>query len=182
MRIWYLRGKCVELESVKLPKTDIEILRTKFKLPTPILGMEDKVMDSFTTIDGRTIFDKTTYKTSKYSIGKKYTSTKPSFYLLDQRGYINFKSKLKGVNINGLFYDPIEAARFPSLCRDCSECDCKDYMDYEFPVDGDILNTIVKMAVNELIVFFSQMKEDRSNNALDDNESRGQMIHQPQEQ
>lgn len=177
----YQELQCVELESVKTPNTDIVLLRTKFKLPTPILGLDDKMMDSVTTVDGNTIFDKTTYKSSKYSAGKKFTSTKPSFHLFNQFGYINFKSKLKGITIYGLFNDPIEAAKFPSLCNDCTECECKDFMEYSFAIDGDTLNTVAKMAANELIILFSQMREDRSNNSLDDNESENQMIHKPQE-
>lgn len=177
----YQQLRAIELEETQRQNSGIVLLRTKYKLPTPILGIGDKTIDSITDIDGGLIFDKTTYKGFKYDSGKKYTSNKPSFYLLEQRAYINYKSKLKGVTAYGLFYNPIEAAIFPSLDSDCEECACKDYSEFEFPLDGDTLNTVVKMTVNELVVMFMQMKEDRNNDAMDNNESGNQMIHQPQE-
>lgn len=173
--------RCIELESVKSEFTDSVLLRTVNKIPTPILGLSNSTICNVTTIDGNIKFGLTTFETLKYNIGKKYTSTKPNIYIQDQRIYVNYLTKLKGITIGrGLFYDPIEAARFPSLCSNCDECDCKDAQEFAFPLDGDTLNSVLKLTTNDLILFM-QSKEDKFNNASDDNDLANQMIHQPQQ-
>jgi len=178
----YQSIECIQLESVKNTISNKILLRTVDTIPTPITGLNSKSITDITTIDGNIKFDLTSFSSLKYSSGKKYTATKPSAYIQDQRIYINFYSKLKGISLRGLFYDPIEAINFPSLCNDCEECKCKDVMDYIFPLDGDTLNTVNKLCMNDLMIFL-QMKEDKNNNSDDDISIGNQMIHrQPQEQ
>lgn len=173
---------CVDLVLGSIPNSDKKLLRTKNKIPTSIIGLNGKSLATITSLDGEIKFDNTTFNKNRHSIGDKYTNTRPSLYIRDQYGYVNQRPNLKGLYIYDLFYDPIEAYTFQSSCNDCVDCQCKDYLDYEFPLDGDTLNTVVKMAVNELIIMFSQMQEDTSNDARDDNEITSQMIHQPQQQ
>ncbi len=173
--------RCVELEQISQNYSDNTLLKTKHKLPLPILGMSSGVFENVTTIDSNIKFDPTTFENFKYSKGKKYTANKPSFYIRDQYLYINYITKLKGISLSGLFNDPIEATKFPSLCSDCPGCECKDAMDFDFPLDSNTLNSVIKLASNELILLFSQMKEDKNNNASDDNQYNNQMVHQPQQ-
>lgn len=177
----YQSLNCVELESIKTNFQNDSALRSKYKIPTPITGLGSSTIIDITSIDGNISFDSTMFKSLKYAKGKKYTSEKASVYMLDQKIYVNKKSKLHGLSMRGLFYDPIEAARFPSLCSDCVDCDCVDMMDYVFPVDGNSLATILQMCNNDIMLFI-QNKEDKLNNANDDINLGNQMIHQPQQQ
>ena len=177
----YQSLNCIELESVRVNTIADAILRTVYKIPTPILGLGSSAITDITSIDGSLVFDPTSYKNVKYAKGKKYTSEKAGVYLLEQKLYITKKTKLEGFSLRGIFYDPIEAARFPSLCSDCVDCDCKDMMDYSFPVDGNTLDAVLQLCNNDVMLFM-QNKEDKFNNANDDINLGNQMIHQPQRQ
>lgn len=173
--------RCMQLESITTNFTDGKLLRTVSKVPTPIVGLNSSTLNNVTSIDGTVRFDITTFENLKYSVGKKYTANKPSIYIQDQRIYVNYTTKLKGISIRGLFYDPIEVINYPSLCSDCTDCNCKDVQQFSFPLDGDTLNSVIRLSTNDLILFM-QSKEDKFNNASDDSELGNQMIHQPQQQ
>ena len=177
----YQSINCIELESVKQLYTDIILLKSVNKIPTPILGLNSESINQVSSIDRNIKFDMIDSSVLKYASGKKFTSNKPSFYIDSQYIYINFYSKLKGISIRGLFYDPIEVALFPSLCSDCSDCNCKDVTDFPFPIDGDTLNTVNKLCLNDIMIFL-QMKQDKTDNSSDDTGIGSQMIHKPQEQ
>lgn len=177
---------CVELieapihECPCVPTNGITILKTKYKLPSPISGLDRSLITSVSNLDGREKLDPTTYEEVKYLGGNKFTPTKPRYYIRNQFGYIVNRGKLRGVTINGLFGDPLSVYRFPSLC--CTDCNCTDLLDYEFPADEDTLKGILQLVNNELILF-TQMSEDKSNNSSDDTgQPRGKMIHQPEAQ
>lgn len=176
---------CVELikalphECPCVPTNGCSILRTKYKLPTPIAGLSDMLISSVTTLDAGITLDPITFETVKYNKGKKYTANKEGYYIRNQYGFIVNRTELKGVTMNGLFDDPIEVHNFPSLCGPCDNCECLDLMDYDFPVDKNDLNAVISIATNRLIIMFGQMKQDTENNASDDIGMRNQMIHQP---
>ena len=69
----------------------------------------------------------------------------------------------------GLFADPMEAEKFPSFCNEnCKDCqDCRSMQEMEFPIDGDMIQTFIKMAADELLIMFNQNLEDTSNNTRD---------------
>lgn len=176
---------CVELikalpyECPCVPSNGCSILRTKYKLPTPIGGLDDMLIRSVTTLDGGEKIDLTSFEQVKYDNGKKYTSTKSGYYIRNQYAFITHKEQLKGLSMDGLFDDPIEVHNFPSLCGLCEDCECLDIMDYDFPADKNALKGICQLAANRLIIMFGQMKEDKIGNASDDIVMGNQMIHQP---
>ena len=56
--------------------------------------------------------------------------------------------------------------KFPSFCQDCTDCvDCTSPLDKEFPIDNDMIDTLIDMCKQELIEQFSQMIEDATNNS-----------------
>jgi len=82
--------------------------------------------------------------------------------------YITSRSGLKVITITGLFDDPLAAENFPSMCGDCIDCnDCVSPLDKEFPIDNDMVDTLIDMCKEELIGQFSQMPEDLRNNSVD---------------
>lgn len=181
---------CVELveapihECPCVPTSTCRILRTKYKIPKLISDLNKGLIQSVTALDGILRFDEDKFENIKYSGDNKFTATKALFYIRD--GYMGIVNKkaLRGLTITGLFDDPITAWQFPSICPPCEDCGCEDIMDLEFPIDGDLVNTMNQLAYNELIVLFKQMDEDKSGNASDDADpSRGgAMVHQPSNQ
>lgn len=184
----YQNLPCVELitapihECPCVPVQGCKILRSKFKLPKPITGLEKSLIKSITSLDGLIKFDEESYENVKYSIGNKYTANKPSYYIHNGYLYITVLTILKVVPVRGLFEDYLEAAAFANLCGNCENCECNDILDTEIPIDGHLIRPLLQLTYDELIVMFKQMTEDRNNNTKDDTASTGSMVHTPQQQ
>lgn len=166
---------CVELIRVDnkgiecvSPNTKCEVLRSKYKLPN-IISDIDSDMIIVTTLDGSINISQTTFETSKYDSGNKYTNNKPRFYIRNGGYlYITNNKTYKGVPITAIFEDPIQVYRFPSICGDCDECQCVSNLDIEFPVDRKLVEALYDIAYQRLISSFLKIKEDKANNASDD--------------
>lgn len=165
---------CVKLvEAAKhecpcIPTGNCKILRTELPLPMPISSLDKHIIQSVTSLDGNIVFDESTFESEKYGAGNKYTSTKPNFYIRNGYLYITDRTGLEVITITGLFDDPVEAGNYASFCEDvCPECNCKSAMDMEFPIDSDLIEPLVEISIQELIVLFSQMREDQTNDARD---------------
>lgn len=176
---------CVELEEAPLVECECvpegcKLLRTKYKIPKPIAGLDNLLIKSITSLDGETNFSLEEFEHKKYSGGNKFTSKKSKTFLRNGRLYLTVYTQLKAISLDLLIDDPIEGHRFPSLC-DENKCDCISNFDFDFHIDGNSLDGVAKIAYNELIVLFGQMKEDKNSNSTDDNQISG-MVHQPQEQ
>ena len=179
----YQTLNCVELikaepyECPCLPSIGCTILRTKEELPKPLTGLLDgHVIQSVTSLEGSLLFSETSWETKKYKKGSKYTANKPDFFIRNNYLYITSKGAPKSIAITGLFEDPIEVEDYPGICKEekCEEgtpennCpECMSYLDKELPIDKDMIETLIEIAVQELISVFSQSKEDMSNNTSD---------------
>lgn len=174
---------CVELVKAEpyecpcLPSVGCTILRTKLELPNPLTGiLNGHMIQSVTSAEGSVTFSETTWKDKKYSVGAKYTSTKPDFYIRNNYLYITTKDSPKIISITGLFDDPLEAKNFPGVCGSvpCKEStpedncpECASPLDMELPIEKTMVETLVEMAANELIGVFKQNQEDITNNSVD---------------
>lgn len=167
---------CIELikapihECPCLPPIGCEILRSKYKLPKPLTNYDKHLIQSVTSLDGNIIFSEIDFVEKKYKSANKYTAKKPDYYIRNGYLYITVNTKLSIVTLTGLFEDPIEVTDFPSYCKDadCKDCnDCESPMDKDFPLDNDMVDTLVELSVNELIVLFNQNIEDISNDTKD---------------
>lgn len=178
---------CVELidspkhECPCIPTNGCSVLRTKYKLPKPVTGLSDVLIQSVTTLDGNITLDPSTFETEKYAGGNKFTAKKPTYYIRNEYLYITIYKKLQVITLSGIFEDPIDAQLYPSFCpSDCPECECKSPFDSPFPIDGDLIRPLLQVANDELIIMLKQMGEDKSNNASDDTNTNG-LVHQPQQ-
>lgn len=168
---------CIELikapihECPCLPPVGCEILKTKYPLPKPISNLTNHIIQSVTSLDGSVLYSETAWAEYKYKIGNKYTAKKPDYFIRNGYLYITHKTGPKVITVTGLFEDPLEVEKFPSYCdEDCAECkDCGDYLDKEFPIDNDLIDTLIEFCIQELIVMFSQSEQDKTNNSKDDN-------------
>ncbi len=159
---------CVEMieaekyECPCLPSIGCKILRSKHPLPKPLNGLDFHYLDSVSSVDGSIMYSETTYVAKTYEKGNKYTSYYPDYYIKDEYLYVTYKKGPRVLSITGIFEDPMEAEKFPSICDgDCVDCeDCRSYLELEFPIDNDMIDTAVEIAINELVIMFSQSKED----------------------
>lgn len=159
---------CIELIEVEkhecpcLPPIGCKILRSKYPLPKPINSMDKHFIQSVTSIDGSVIYSETSYIAKQHEKGNKYTAYHPDYYIRNNYLYVTWKKGPKILSISGIFEDPVEAQKFPSYCGDeCTDCDeCKSNLELEFPIEDNMLDTLIEMCINELVVLFSQSKED----------------------
>lgn len=165
---------CVELikapkhECPCLPDVGCQILRTKYKLPKPISSLDRAIIQSVTSIEGSVVFSESTFETEKYNKGNKYTGKNPSYYVRDEYLYLVNVKGMEVISITGVFDDPMEVENFPSYCEeDCTDCGCGAAMDKPFPIDSDLIDPMIELAVQELIQIFVQMREDITNDARD---------------
>lgn len=169
---------CVEMIVVPphdcpcLPPVGCEMMRTKYKLPSPIANLSKHIIASVTSVDGVVTFNETTFGNKKYKKGNKYTSDKPDYFIKDEYLYITVRSRIKAITVIALFNDPYEVAKFPNICNegciDCSTCP-PNPMDIEFNIDEDLERTLIEFAIQEIAVFLGKLeKNDKLNNSSDD--------------
>ena len=157
-----------------LPPIGCKILRTKFPLPEPMTDLNSHLIQSVTSLDGNIIFSEINWLEKKYKSANKYTGNKPDYYIRGEREkyiYITIKKEVPiVVAITGLWEDPLKAEQFTNFCN-CAEeevpVDCESPLDKEFPMDLDMIDTLVEMSVKELVLLFSQSTEDKTNDSKD---------------
>lgn len=153
-----------------LPPIGCEILRSKYPLPKPLTNFDSHLIQSVTTLDGNIIFSEISWIEKKYKSANKFTAKKPDYYIRSNYLYVTVSTKIRVITLTGLFDDPLAVEKFASYCEDveCEDCNnCESPMDKEFPMDNDMIDTLVDMSLNELIVLFSQNIEDLTNNTQD---------------
>lgn len=165
---------CVELEKAELhecpclPPLGCSIMKTKYPIPQPISSMDKEMLQSVTSLDGSVIYSKIGWVEKKYKSANKYTASKPDYYIRNDFLYVTHKNGPKVITITGLFENPFEADKYPSLCdKDCKDCNCNSPLDNEFPIDSSMVDTLIELTVQELIVLFSKGIEDLTNDTKD---------------
>ena len=165
---------CVEL--IKVPNHECpclgdlgcDVYRTKFKIPRVMTDFNRHYIEFVMSVENGIRIEEVSRQGVIYLKGNKYTGKKPKY--LFENGYLYFPiQKSPGlVKIKLLAEDPLEAKKYPSLCDDCQDCaDCISYPDYEFDIDGDLLEPLIDICVAEIIGIFGQRIEDRGNNSKD---------------
>lgn len=166
---------CIELIKVPahecpcLPPIGCEILRSKFKLPKPLSGLSGSLIQSVTTIDREKKLNEISINAAKSLSGNKYAKSSLSFFIEEGYLYVSTPTKIQFIRIVGLFEDPIEVKQFENFCEDCKECkECVDYELEEFPINNDMIDPLVEIAVQELVILFGQGAQDLTNDSNDD--------------
>ena len=162
---------CVELikapihECPCLPPIGCSILKSKHRLPKPMSNLFKHLIRSITNLDGTIVYDPTEWGKLKYKKGNRYTKISPEYWIRNGYLYTVYKSGPKVLTVDMLPEDPMEAYLFPSYCG--NEDTCVDPMKMIFPIDHDMVDTLVELASKELISLFSQNREDLTNTTTD---------------
>jgi len=170
----YSHIPCVELIEVPvhlcpcLPARNCTILRSKYKLPSPLTGLSNDAIRSVTTVDLEHKIDYISLNAYKSQRGNKYSSRKMNYFILDEFLYISTPKTIKAVSINGLFENILDVIKFSGLC-DCATCDdCLDYNEIEFPIGLDQIDTMVELISQELVLLYKQIAPDNLDNSIED--------------
>jgi hypothetical protein len=165
---------CVEL--IKVPNHECpclgdlgcDVYRTRLQIPRVLTDSNRHYIEFVMSVENGMRIEETTRQGVMYLKGNKYTGIKPKY--LFENGYLYFPLKKNPgvVKIKLLAEDPLEANHYPSLCEDCQDCaDCVAAYDHEFNIDGDLIEPLVDICVQEIIGVFGQRKEDTENNSRD---------------
>lgn len=176
----YQTISCIELIKVPahecpcIPPVGCDMLRSKYKLPKPLTGLSGNLIQTVTTIDRSKKLNEVTLNAVKAQSGNKYTSKAINYFLENGYLYITTPTKLNFIRLIGLFEDPIIAKQFETYCEEqCTDCsDCIDYQQEEFPIDNDMIDALIELTIQELVILFSQAKQDINNNSAE-NTSNG---------
>jgi len=176
----YQTISCIELIPVEahecpcLPPLGCKILRSKYKIPMPLSGLSGDLIKSIHSIDRSVKIDEMSMTSAKYQKGNKYTAKKITYFVESEYIYISTPVNLKVIAMTALFEDPIAVIQFQGLCEECIDCNnCIDYLETDFPIDNDMIDTLIELSLQELVVMFSQVQEDVSNNSIDANREQG---------
>lgn len=153
-----------------LPQISCKLMRSKYKLPKPLLDYNQYLMNPVTSLEGSISFTQTTINNLKYINGNKYTSKSNRFFIQDQ--YL-FATKILGVKAlrinNALFEDPIEAANFPKYCdKKSKEKSCINPLEVDFPIDSNLIDVLITEVIKILLPTFTAAIEDITNDGRDD--------------
>jgi hypothetical protein len=158
---------CLEMIKAKpfecpcAPPVDCFTLRSKSKLPKPLTGILDgHELQSVSTIDGGISYSQTTWTAKKFKKGSKFTSNKPDYFIRDGYLFITCKNSPKMISITGLFENPIEVAEYQGLCE-ADDNPCQSFLDKEFPIEQDQIDTLIELTANELILPFSRNQQQQ---------------------
>jgi hypothetical protein len=165
---------CVEL--IKVPNHECpclgnlgcDVYRTKFPIPRVLTDSNRHYIEFVMSVESGMRIEEVTRQGVLYLKGNKYTGTRPKY--LFENGYLYFPiQKSPGVvKIKLLAEDPLEARKYPSLCADCVDCeDCTPYPDFPFDIDGDLIEPLIDICVQEIIGVFERRTEDTKNNSRD---------------
>lgn len=171
---WYYETlNCIELIQVPkhecpcLPATGCMILRSKYKLPTPLTGLANDLIRFVSSVDLEIKIDPITINAYKSQRGNKYTSRKLNYFIQEGFLYISTPKRIKAVMMQGLFENPIDVAQFQGLC-DCTTCDsCIDYREIEFPIGLDMVDTLLELVAQELVSLYKQIPSDNYNDSVE---------------
>lgn len=167
---------CVELIKVPahdcpcIPPVGCDILRSKHMLPKPLSGLSGTLIQAVTSIDRTIKFSEISINAINSQKGNKYSSKGNNYFI--ENGYLYIStpnSKVGVIRIIGLFEDPLEVKKFESYCEDCKDCvDCTDYDEEVFPLDNDMVDTLIELSIQELVVMFGGIPEDTRNDNKDE--------------
>jgi hypothetical protein len=150
-----------------LPPIGCSILRSEFKLPAPLSGLSGDLIDWVRTITRHKKIDRVSLNALESQKGNKYTSKKVQYFIENEYLYISTPTNLKVLAMRALFEDPLEAEKYQGYC-DCEDCaDCEDIGNKEFPIDSDLVDTLIELTVQEVVILFSKGQEDTTNDTRD---------------
>lgn len=169
----YQQISCIELIEVPshdcpcIPPIGCKMLRSRYKLPKPLTGINGHLIESVFTIDKQLKIDEVPFSAYSYQKGNKYTAKKTNFFIHNDYLYLTTPSRIRVVSLVGLFEDPVIAESFSGYCdnKDCKDCQCKDNLQQDFPIEASKIDTLVEMSVNELLQIFGSAHKDGYNDS-----------------
>lgn len=140
------------------------IYKSVCKIPDTVTYRGGAFIQSVTSVDGSTTFNKTTWEWKQYRSFNRYTSPEADYFIKNNHIYVTRKAilPLKGITIKGIFTD-----EFICTPCDCEEEDCTSFKDKEFNLEPDLVDVVIELATQELLKPYLEIKQDKENDTAD---------------
>ena len=144
-----------------IPPKGCTVMRSKEKIPKSLSGLSYQFIAGVFTPDMRKRFSYSTRKALSFSKGNKYTSG-GNKYLIEE-GYLYAYGQYvpNYLTVKMILEDPLEVSKF-NTCQEPMgpEENCKSPLDREFLIDGDLVEPLIRISIEELIGDFIKIKKD----------------------
>ena len=138
-------------------------MKSKDTLPKAITtGGDEGIM--ITSADGMMSYNRTTFEQFRNISGNKYTSKSPYYFIHDDYLYL-MNSKMKSAFAHGVWRNPVEVYRMDKNYKGTPYCGSNRDIPWFTP--GDVTEITIRTSTEELVLQFSQMIEDVTNNTAD---------------
>lgn len=135
-------------------------------LPKSLTDYNRDLIKSVRTIDGMENISQIEPESVKYMKGNKYTSKMLRYYIQNGFLYINKNIGPKILEVTMLADDPLDIY---NIEKNCSGDECSSPLDMDFPIDGDLEQTLIEMCSIRLVQQFQAYgRQDIYNNLKED--------------
>lgn len=145
------------------------VLRTVLPIPNS-LGLAGRDHGfTFVGMYGGMSWQETTWQAGPWTMFSKYTGDKTKWMIKGRYMYILNPSDpmLSFMNVQGLFDDPMEAEAFRTC--DCDDDSCIDDFNFTYPIQGHLIDTLMKMIMDNEMRWSTLIPQDTTNDSLDTN-------------
>lgn len=141
----------VELQLGDSPyDTNTQLLRSQSRVPSIITERNKPVIQSVSNINNTLVISPLSQENVSYVGYNKYTGKDLYYYFSNSYLYIKNSDLLKSVVLTAVFFNPLD---IPGETN---------FLEREFPVDASMLDSIVTLALQELLVGQAQKQDQPS--------------------
>jgi len=150
--------ECIEMEKAPLSECNcippdllphISVYRSVKKIPYILKSQQNYLINDITTVSGEVRLDLSTFSSLNYYKGKKYGKSRPFvFFYNNYLWLINAEYSL--LQIRAIFTFPTDVYEFNNCGCEQVE-DCQSYLEKSFPFPISNIDTLIAMAVQELV-------------------------------
>lgn len=128
--------------------TNTQLLRSKNKIASIITERNKPMIQSVSNINNTLVISPLSQENVSYAGYNKYTGKDLYYYFSNSYLYIKNSDTLKSVVLTAVFYNPLD---IPGEVN---------FLEREFPVDGSMLDSIVALALQELLAGQKQPEQN----------------------
>lgn len=151
------KAECCELI------VDCLILRTVDPLPKTIALNHSNPITFVGLLDGSESFDFISQARSRWTQYETYTANYRRAYLKNGHLYVSNDLLLEDINVQGVFEDPLAAAKY----HNCNGEPCFSF-DSTYPIEESMIKALTQSIITDELGIVARTKQDNFNNAKDD--------------
>jgi hypothetical protein len=137
---------------------------SELPIPNIISNLNGLLINYVSNLTGKIIFNYKEWENFKYLKGEKYTQYDPYYTFVNNHLLVYYKDSPEIVAIQAVFENMFVSTLF-NTCE--KQPTCLSPLDFDFPIESDLVEPLIEITVLELVDKFNQSIEDKTNNASD---------------